>query len=279
VVTAGTFVELLATTGLVIGLAMVALWLVSLMLRNAAIVDLFWGFGFVVIAWVAWLVSPGGATWEVTIGDGSPTTVALDGRRLLLLLMVTLWGLRLAIYLTWRNVGKGEDFRYKAMRKQWGSRFAIASLGTVFLLQGVLMWIVSLPVQAGMFHSGSIGPIAAVGLTLWLVGITFETVGDLQLARFKANPDNSGKVMDRGLWRYTRHPNYFGDACVWWGIYLVALTAATWWTIVGPAVMTLLLLRYSGVALLEKTIATRRSGYAEYAERTNAFFPGPPSPG
>ena len=251
---------LLVATATVIVASVVLLWLVSLLLRNASIIDLFWGCGFVVIAWVAWLV---------LAGDGS-------NRRLLLLVLVTVWGIRLAGYLTWRNSGKGEDFRYQAMRKRWGRRFPLISLATVFLLQAALMLIVSLPVQAGMLTGGALGIGAALGVGLWLVGLAFEAIGDSQLARFKADSTNSGKVMDRGLWRYTRHPNYFGDACVWWGIYLVALTTATWWTIVGPGVMTMLLLRYSGVALLEKTIANRRPGYAEYAERTNAFFPGPP---
>lgn len=253
---------LLVATATVIVASVVLLWLVSLLVRNASIIDLFWGFGFVVIAWVAWLV---------LAGDGS-------NRRLLLLVLVTVWGIRLAGYLTWRNSGKGEDFRYQAMRKRWGRRFPLISLATVFLLQAALMLIVSLPVQAGMLTGGALGIVAALGVGLWLVGLAFEAIGDSQLARFKADSTNSGKVMDRGLWRYTRHPNYFGDACVWWGIYLVALTTDTWWTIVGPGVMTMLLLRYSGVALLEKTIANRRPGYAAYAERTNAFFPGPPNP-
>lgn len=257
--TVDTLGGLLAATGAVTVGCVVALWVVSLILRNASIIDLFWGFGFVVIAWVGWLT---------LAGDGG-------ARRTLLLALVSVWGLRLAIYLTWRNAGKGEDFRYQAMRRRWGSRFPIVSLATVFLLQAVLMLIVSLPVQAGMLTGGRIGVLGAVGAALWLVGVGFETIGDLQLARFKADPDNRGKVMDRGLWRYTRHPNYFGDFCVWWGLYLVALTGATWWTIVGPIVMSLLLLRVSGVSLLEKDIGKRRPGYAEYVERTNAFFPGP----
>jgi steroid 5-alpha reductase family enzyme len=254
-----TLAELLVVTATVIVASVVVLWLVSLVLRNASIIDLFWGFGFVVIAWV-----PG---WS------SPATVCM--RRILLLVLVTVWGLRLAGYLTWRNTGKGEDFRYQAMRERWGRRFPLVSLGTVFLLQALLMLIVSLPVQAGMLTGGPIGVLGVVGAGLWLVGVAFETIGDLQLARFKRNPDNRGKVMDRGLWRYTRHPNYFGDFCVWWGLYLVALTSTTWWTAVGPLLMSFLLLRVSGVSLLEKDIGTRRPGYDEYVRRTNAFFPGP----
>lgn len=268
--------ELFVLTGSVVVASMLILWIVSLVTRNASIVDLFWGFGFVVIAWVAWLAHSEGAVWLVTIGSGETTTIRLGdgGRPVAVLVLVTVWGLRLTAYLSWRNIGKGEDFRYGAMREHWGGRFALVSLGTVFLLQGALMWVVSLPVQAGMFEAGTLGVIAFAGIALWVAGMVFETIGDWQLARFKSDPANTGRVMDRGLWAYTRHPNYFGDFCVWWGIWLVALTSATWWTAVGPAVMTFLLLRVSGVANLEKAIATRRPGYADYVKRTNAFFPG-----
>jgi steroid 5-alpha reductase family enzyme len=262
-VSASTLPELFLITAVVVLGSMLVLWLISLAVRNASIVDLFWGLGFVVIAWAASLA---------LAGDGG-------GRRVVLLGLVTLWGLRLTAYLTWRNVGKGEDFRYAAMRERWRGRFAIVSLGTVFLLQGVLMWIVSLPVQAGMLEGGSLGIIAYAGIAVWAIGLAFETVGDLQLARFKADPTNAGRVMDGGLWRYTRHPNYFGDFCVWWGIYLVAVTPATWWTVIGPIVMTFLLLRFSGVALLEKDIGSRRPGYDEYARRTSAFVPWKPREG
>jgi steroid 5-alpha reductase family enzyme len=153
------------------------------------------------------------------------------------------------------------------------------SLFTVFLLQGVLLWIVSLPVQVAMIAPGEIGLLSAIGIGVWGIGLSFEAIGDGQLARFKANPENRGQVMDRGLWRYTRHPNYFGDFCVWWGIFIAALDASgTAWTVIGPMLMSWLLIRVSGVAMLEKTIAKRRPGYAEYAARTNAFFPGLPRP-
>jgi steroid 5-alpha reductase family enzyme len=140
------------------------------------------------------------------------------------------------------------------------------------------MWIVSLPVQRGVVAPGDLGVLGVVGLAVWVTGLLFETIGDAQLARFKANPDNDDRVMDRGLWRYTRHPNYFGDFLAWWGMLLVAVDGAwaLWWTAIGPIVMTVLLVRVSGVGLLEKTIASRRPGYDEYRRRTNAFFPGPP---
>ncbi len=254
--------SVLLTNALVVFALMTALWALSLVLKDASIVDIFWGAGFAVIAWVTFFVA-----------DGS------DARRVLFVVLVSLWGLRLAGYLAWRNIGKGEDYRYRAMRKRHGDRFAIVSYGTVFLLQGALMWVVSLPVQAGQVPTAGLIWLDVVGIGLWAVGLFFETVGDIQLARFKADPANQGHVMDRGLWRYTRHPNYFGDFLVWWGLYAVALASGdAWWTIVGPIVMSTLLMRVSGVALLEKSLSKRREGYAEYVRRTNAFFPGPPKP-
>jgi steroid 5-alpha reductase family enzyme len=252
----------LTTAGLTILVLMIGTWLLSLALKNASIVDIVWGFGFVCVAWAV----------RLTVDDG------LDARQNLLVAMTTVWGLRLAIYLFWRNHGKGEDYRYKAMRKHWGPRFPIISLGTVFGLQGVLMFIVSLPVQLGQTRdTPDIGWLAYLGVAMWLVGLFFEVVGDAQLARFKADPSNQGKVMNRGLWKYTRHPNYFGDACVWWGIALVAAeTTVGKFGLIGAVVMTILLRRVSGVVLLEKSLSKRKEGYAEYVARTSAFIPRPP---
>ena len=192
--------------------------------------------------------------------------------------MATIWGLRLSIYLFVRNHGNGEDFRYQAMRRKYGERFGVISLVTVFLLQGVIMWTVSLPLQLGQVRSTpGVGALAVVGVVVWLVGLAFESIGDAQLAAFKRDPSNRGKVMDQGLWRYTRHPNYFGDACVWWGIALVAAEVPVGrWGLVGAAVMSLFLRRVSGVTLLEKSLVKRREGYAEYVARTSAFVPLPP---
>jgi steroid 5-alpha reductase family enzyme len=176
-------------------------------------------------------------------------------------------------------MGKGEDPRYQAMRKRHGARFPLVSLGTVFILQAVVMWIVSLPVQAAQVapFPETLQWLDFAGLGVWSVGLFFEAVGDAQLARFKANAENAGKVMDRGLWRYTRHPNYFGDFMVWWGIYFVALSTTTaWWTIIGPALMSFFLMRVSGVPLLEKSLRANRPGYDAYIARTSAFFPRPP---
>jgi len=241
---------------------MLAVWLLSLVLRDASIVDITWGLGFVLVAWVSFAT-----------GDGS------DARRTLVVVLTTLWGVRLAAYLAWRNIGKGEDYRYQAMRRRHGDRFPLVSLYLVFGLQGVLMWIVSLPVQAAMVPASPSGLVVLdfAGIALWCVGMFFETVGDLQLARFKADPANSGRVMDRGLWRYTRHPNYFGDFCVWWALYAITLaTGDAWWAGAGPIVMTVLLMRVSGVPLLERHMGKRRPGYEQYVRRTSAFFPRAP---
>lgn len=241
------------------------LWIVSLIARDASIVDMVWGAGFVVVAWLSYF-----------LGGGAPP------RRALMAAMVTLWGLRLSLHLTRRNLGKAEDYRYQAMRKKYGARFPLVSLGTVFMLQAVIMWVVSLPVQAAQVapEPAALTWLDGAGLAVWAVGLFFEAVGDAQLARFKKDPASAGQVMDRGLWRYTRHPNYFGDFMVWWGIYLVALATWTgWWTVIAPALMSFLLMRVSGVPLLEKSLREKRPGYADYIARTSGFFPMPPRRG
>jgi len=238
-----------------------AVWLLSVWKRDASIIDPVWGTGFVVVALLsAWLNAP------------------LTQRGTLLTVLVAIWGLRLSGYLLWRNWGHAEDYRYRAMRATHGERFWWVSLFTVFWLQAVILWLVSLPIQAALVSTldSPWGLPDAVGCGLWLLGVFFEAVGDWQLARFKANPANTGRVMDRGLWRFTRHPNYFGDFCVWWGIYLLALASGAWWTIPAPLVMSVLLLKVSGVSLLEKTITERRPDYADYQRRTSSFFPWPP---
>jgi steroid 5-alpha reductase family enzyme len=257
-----TSTVLLTAAGAIV-VVMLATWLLSIAWRDASIVDPVWPLGFVVVAWV---------TRAVSAGHGNPA------RQWILVAMTTIWGVRLAGYLAWRKRGAPEDPRYQAMRRHWGERFALVSLVTVFTLQGVLMWIVSLPVQLGQTRATpDIGALAVVGIAIWLVGLAFESVGDAQLARFKADPASAGQVMDRGLWRYTRHPNYFGDACVWWGIALVAAeTGIGAIGIVGAVVMTVLLVRVSGVPMLERSMAKRRPGYTEYVARTSSFIPRPP---
>jgi steroid 5-alpha reductase family enzyme len=249
-------------TGLVVMLAAAGLtWIVSVLQRNVTIVDSLWSLLFVL----------GAFAYARVIDAPSP-------RVTLLLALVTLWGLRLAIYLSWRNLGHGreEDRRYQAIRCRNEPNFAFKSLYLVFGLQAVLAWLISLPLVGAIGGTSPLGVLDYLGAALWLVGMVFETGGDLQLARFKGDPANTGKVMDRGLWRYTRHPNYFGDFCVWWGFYLIALSAGAWWSFIGPLLMSYLLLKVSGVRLLERDIGKRRPEYAEYIRRTNAFFPGPP---
>lgn len=239
---------------------MLATWSVSLLRRDASIVDIVWGLGFVLVAWAAKFVTgaSGAGNW-------------------LLLLMVTVWGLRLAGYLAKRNLGKGEDFRYKAMRRKHGERFAIVSLYTVFGLQGALMFVVSLPVTMGQRDtSAGAGFVVFLGFVVWAIGIYFEAVGDAQLARFKRDPRNEGQIMDQGLWALTRHPNYFGDALVWWGLAIVGSSqGAGVWAFLGAGVMTVLLVRVSGAAMLDRLLAKRKPGYAEYMARTSGFIPMP----
>ena len=253
--------QAMLVAAIAIAVVMLTTWVISLLTRNASIVDIVWGLGFVVVAWAV----------RFTV-DGD------SGRQNLIVVMVTLWGLRLALHLARRNIGHGEDFRYVLMRKKHGARFPIVSLYTVFGLQGVLMWLVSLPVQLGQADDGAtVGPIATMAVILWLVGFGFESIGDMQLTRFKKDPANKGKVLDTGLWRFTRHPNYFGDAVQWWAIGLVAAEAGRASIgLVGPVVMTVLLTRVSGVPMLEHSMAKRRPGYEEYVRRTSAFFPRPP---
>lgn len=193
----------------------------------------------------------------------------------LLLVLVAIWAIRLSVYLTARNWGHPEDRRYQAIRARNQPGFAFSSLYRIFLFQAVLAWVISLPLLGGALGRTELGWLDWAGVALWAVGFVFEAVGDWQLARFKRDPANAGKVMDRGFWRWTRHPNYFGDFCVWWGFGLIGLSAGAWWGLLGPALMTVLLLRVSGVTLLERDIGQRRPEYAEYIRRTNAFFPGP----
>ncbi len=252
---------LLTTFGLTLAM-MFVLWLVSLAMKNASIVDIFWGAGFAVIAVAAFALSDGYLP-----------------RKVLITSLAGIWGLRLAGYIGWRNAGKGEDFRYRAMRKRHGERFAFVSLFTVFVLQGVLMWVISLPLQFAQLspEPARLTWLDFLGVSLWAIGLSFEAIGDWQLARFKADPANKGKVMDRGLWAYTRHPNYFGDALLWWGFFLIALTTHWgWWTVISPVLMTTLLMKVSGVALLEKTLVKTRPEYRDYVRRTSAFCPLPP---
>ncbi|MGW8222524.1 MAG: DUF1295 domain-containing protein [Syntrophobacteria bacterium] len=238
---------------------MFAVWLLSLMKRDASIVDVFWGLGFVVVAWLTFLEADG-----------------YLGRKVLITLLTTIWGLRLALHILIRNLGHGEDRRYQAWRAQYGARFWWVSLFTVFGLQGVLLWAISLVLQVGQISviPARLVMLDLVGAIIWAVGFIFEAVADWQLYRFKADPENKGKVMKKGLWAYTRHPNYFGESLVWWGLFLITLaTPGSAWVVISPLLITLLLLKVSGVTLLEKTIVESRPEYADYIKSTSSFIP------
>ena len=226
---------------------------------RVSVVDTTWGLGFVVVAVVA-----------AAVGDGA------GWRRLALLVVVAVWGLRLAWHMHQRNRGKGEDPRYAAMLEKEQGNPTLVAIRKVYGIQGLSVWFVSLPIQVSAAAGGGVAAVAVAGLLLWLVGVVFESVGDQQLKRFKADPANRGTVMDRGLWSWTRHPNYFGDSCVWWGIWLVAASA---WpgvlTLLSPVAMTYFLVFATGARLLEKHMA-QRPGYAEYQQRTSYFVPRPP---
>lgn len=234
-------------------------WPVSILKKDVSIVDSLWSLFFIVAGTTYfWLVPDPGI------------------RATCILVFVTAWALRLSGYITWRNWGEDEDYRYVAMRKRNDPGFWFKSLYIVFLLQAAIAWVVSLPLMGAMTGGAPLGWLDLAGMLLFGIGLFFESVGDYQLARFKADPANKGEVMDKGLWRTTRHPNYFGDFCVWWGFYLIALSAGAWWSFVGPLVMSFFLLKVSGVSMLEKDISDRRPKYADYKRRTNAFFPWQP---
>ena len=251
------FLNLFWLSGIVILALMVLLWLMSLALKNSSIVDIFWGIGFVIIAWLAF-----------SLGGG------YIPRKQFVAVLVTMWGLRLALHIGIRNWGRGEDFRYAKWREENGPRWWWFSFFQVFLLQGILMWIISAPLIAAQTSGFPviITPLDMVGVVVWIVGFLFEMLGDLQLMSFKQNPKNKGKLLTKGLWKFTRHPNYFGEAVLWWGYYIIALASGSWWTIFSPILMTYLLMNVSGVAMLERTMKLK-PGYEEYIRKTNAFFP------
>ncbi len=241
---------------------MIVMWFASIVTRDASLVDRVWGLAFVVLAW----------TYAVAAD-------AWTDRALLALALVSVWGLRLSAFITWRNWGHGEDARYAAMRARRPDTFTRRSLVSVFLLQAVLAWLISVPLLGAIVvGDGRLGWIDVVAVVVWLVGFVFEAGGDAQLARFLADPTNRGRVMDRGLWRYSRHPNYFGDTVVWWSFFLLGSAAGAWWGVVGTLLMTFLIVKVSGVALTERRMGkpgSTREGHDEYVRRTNAFIPGP----
>jgi steroid 5-alpha reductase family enzyme len=236
-------------------------WLLSVATRNVAFVDSLWSLFFLIAALTFFMQA------------GLPSA-----RGMLVTVLVSVWALRLSIYISARNWDKPEDYRYQAIRANNEPGFVFKSLYIVFGLQGMLAWLIAMPLMPAIMVPGGIGILEILATGLWLLGFSFESIGDYQLAKFKRDATNKGRVLDSGLWRYTRHPNYFGDFCIWWAFYLFAVAAGGWWTVLSPLLMTVLLLKVSGVAMLEKTIGERRPDYASYVRRTNAFFPGTPRP-
>ena len=235
-------------------------WLLSLIRKNVTHVDSMWSLFFAIAALTS-------AAFVLFVYPA-------PARLMIVLICVTLWALRLFVYLTWRNWGPHEDSRYIKIRQNNEPHYWLKSIYIIFAFQGVLAWVVSISLYAAITRVSAFNWLDYIALTLFLFGFTWETIADLQLSRFKANSSNKGKVLDIGVWRYSRHPNYFGECCVWWAFYLFALAGGAWWAIVSPLLMTLLLLKVSGVSLLESTIVERRPAYADYIKNTNAFLPG-----
>ena len=233
-------------------------WLISLAKRDVSIVDSMWA----VMIFAAALIY-------------SSSVEPYWNRSSLVLTLVLLWALRLTVYITWRNWGESEDARYQAIRRKYEPNFALKSLGIIFVFQAVLAWIISMPLWVALTVPFEDSTFDILAVALWIIGMVFESLGDWQLARFKMDPANRGKVMNQGLWRYTRHPNYFGECLIWWGFFLFVIPTGAWWSILSPILLTFLLLKFSGVTMLEETIVDRRPGYREYIATTNAFIPGP----
>lgn len=243
---------------LIIWILVTLLWFLSIYLKNVSIVDIFWGFGFVIVNAFYFSLSQ-----------------EFDIRKLILFFLVTIWGLRLTIYLAIRNIGKPEDYRYQQFRKDYGEkRYWWFSYFQVFLLQGALILLVSLPLWHIQTTSNSeLNIVDFIAILIWFIGFSFEAGGDYQLYHFKKKPKNKGKVLNSGFWKYTRHPNYFGDAAVWWAYGLFSIACGGYWQVIGSIIMTLLIIKVSGVAMLERTLKTSKAEYLDYVEKTSAFIP------
>lgn len=237
-------------------------WLLSLVRKNVTHVDSMWSLFFMVAA-----------------GTTVMLNASITMRAMVLLVLLSVWAIRLCVYLTWRNWGPHEDSRYAQIRENNSPNFWFKSIYIVFGLQAILAWVVSMSLYAAVDAQVSFHFLDYAAIALFAFGFLWEILADSQLAKFKANPSNKGLVLNRGLWRYSRHPNYFGECCIWWAFYLFALATGAWWAIISPIVMTVLLLKVSGVSLLEQTIVNRRPAYAAYIKSTNAFFPGFPKKG
>lgn len=240
---------------------MTALWPLSLRLRDVSIVDILWAPAFAILGWSYGLLPP-----------------ALGLRGWIALALVTIWGLRLGLHILarWRRLGH-EDYRYAEIRRRNGPNFPITSLVWIFWLQALLLWMISWPLQASLSGANPLNVLDAFAFAMVAAGIGIEAVADAQLTRFRADPASHGKVLDTGVWAWSRHPNYFGDFLMWWGFFVMGIAAGgPWWTILGPIAMSALLIHYSGAGLMEDTIKDRRPGYADYVRRTSLFIPWPP---
>jgi steroid 5-alpha reductase family enzyme len=232
-------------------------WIISLYRNNVTHVDSMWSLFFVL----------SGFTY-------ASQTVELTARTVIVMTLLIIWAVRLFVYLTWRNWNPHEDHRYAEIRRNNSPGFAVKSIYIIFGLQAMLAWVISLPILGAISSDKPINTLDMLGVTVFTFGFIWETIADWQLIAFKRNPANKSKVLNTGVWRYSRHPNYFGECCVWWGFYLIALAAGAWWAIPSAVLMTFLLLKVSGVSLLEKDIAERRPEYVDYSKSTNAFIPG-----
>ncbi len=244
-------------TSLLLCIIAIALWITSRIKNDVSIVDSFWSL-MILAAGLGFLYF-----------DGK----MLNERNTLVLLLLSIWAIRLSAHITWRNWGQEEDNRYQTIRENNQPNFEFKSLYIVFLLQAFLALIVALPLMSSFNSDAPVNSLDYIALALWFFGIFFETIADLQLAHFKANKKNQGKVMNTGLWRFSRHPNYFGEFCIWWAFFLFAIASGYWWSIVSPLLMSILLLKVSGVSLLESSITQRRPEYANYTRKTSTFFP------
>jgi steroid 5-alpha reductase family enzyme len=250
---------LFSQAAVIIVIFVTLLWIWSVFIKNVSIIDIFWGLGFVIV----------NMFYACMSGD-------LTARKLLVLILVSIWGLRLAIYLAIRNTVKGEDFRYQEFRKNYGpKRYWWFSFFQTFLLQAVLIMVISLPLLGinTSSSSGALNGLDYLGILVWLIGFIFEAGGDYQLMRFKQNPKNKGKILDVGFWKFSRHPNYFGDSAVWWSYAIFSIASGYYWQIIGSIIMTLLILKVSGVSLLEKSLKDTKPLYRDYIKKTNSFLP------
>lgn len=254
-----TFLEIYLQGLLLIVVFVTFAWMLSVYLKNASIVDIFWGLSFVLVSGFYFIVTPG-----------------LTNRKIIIMALVAIWGLRLSIHILLRNMGKPEDYRYQEFRKNYGEkRYWWFSYFQVFLLQGTLVWLISAPLLAVNYYSAnsSFGILDVLGILIWLVGFTFEAGGDWQLVRFKNNPANKGKLLTTGFWKYTRHPNYFGDAAVWWGFAVLSIASGCYLPVLSSVLMTWLIIKVSGVSMLERTMKNTKPGFEDYVKKTSPFFP------